>query len=173
MQVRAAWHMACTFAPFMPNAARIWPNLTQIALSFALSSACGSSHLPLGVDTDGATERPMGALPPLVAGSGFPSTTGTAGATAAWPGGTGIMNPQVTALCGNRVIESPSEACDGVNLNGATCFSLGYQGGGTLLCNPTTCTYDTIMCRMGSGWPVGSTEPDFTGEDAGVDDDAG
>lgn len=52
------------------------------------------------------------------------------------------------SICGDTVITAPTEKCDRTNLNGATCQSLGYNGGGTLLCNPTTCNYDTIMCRM-------------------------
>ena len=53
-----------------------------------------------------------------------------------------------TAICGDGVITAPNEACDNTNLNAATCASLGFNGGGTLLCNATTCNYDTIMCRM-------------------------
>jgi hypothetical protein len=52
------------------------------------------------------------------------------------------------AVCGDGMVTMPTEACDGMNLNGATCEKLGYAGGGTLACNPTNCMYDTIMCRM-------------------------
>jgi hypothetical protein len=45
--------------------------------------------------------------------------------------------------CGNGNIDG-SEQCDGANLNGSTCQSLGY-GGGTLACSGT-CTYDTSAC---------------------------
>lgn len=68
-------------------------------------------------------------------------------------GQTGSMTMPSTAaaaVCGDTVITPPNEACDRTNLNGATCQTLGYNGGGTLLCNPTTCNYDTIMCRMTS-----------------------
>lgn len=58
------------------------------------------------------------------------------------------MPAMAQAICGDGQITAPTEACDKTNLNGATCQSLGFSGGGTLLCNPTTCNYDTIMCRM-------------------------
>lgn len=51
------------------------------------------------------------------------------------------------AACGNGVID-PNEQCDGVNLNGFTCEALG-NAGGSLACDPVTCTFDTSMC-MGS-----------------------
>lgn len=60
------------------------------------------------------------------------------------------------AICGDTVITPPTESCDRTNLNGATCEKLGYNGGGTLLCNPTTCMYDTIMCRMTVGTSSGA-----------------
>jgi hypothetical protein len=62
---------------------------------------------------------------------------------------TGQNMPAVTqqAMCGDTIITEP-EKCDGNNLRGMDCRSMGYNGGGTLLCNPTTCQYDIIMCRM-------------------------
>lgn len=49
--------------------------------------------------------------------------------------------------CGNGVID-PGEQCDGTNLNGFDCTNLGYTGG-TLACDPVTCTFDTSMCESG------------------------
>jgi hypothetical protein len=46
--------------------------------------------------------------------------------------------------CGNGTIEAP-EQCDGADLGGATCISLGCPGGGTLLCT-ADCSYNTTMC---------------------------
>jgi hypothetical protein len=71
---------------------------------------------------------------------------------------TGTMTqPTMTQMstCGDGVITAPAEKCDKTNLNGASCQSLGFNGGGTLLCNPTTCLYDTIMCRMTTGGGAG------------------
>ncbi|HEV8323189.1 MAG TPA: hypothetical protein VG389_16355 [Myxococcota bacterium] len=57
------------------------------------------------------------------------------------------------AGCGNGAIEG-SEACDGANLAGATCASLGMGfDGGTLACN-ADCTYDTAACTTPGGVPT-------------------
>lgn len=52
--------------------------------------------------------------------------------------------------CGDGVI-TPPEQCDGNDLDGYTCETLGYTGGGTLACDPVTCTLDTSNCIPGSG----------------------
>lgn len=52
------------------------------------------------------------------------------------------------ARCGDGV-RAATEMCEANDLNGATCNSLGYTGGGKLECNKTTCAYDVLMCRMG------------------------
>lgn len=46
--------------------------------------------------------------------------------------------------CNNGTLDA-NEQCDGGNLNGFTCESLGNTGG-TLQCDPVTCTFDTSMC---------------------------
>jgi len=51
-----------------------------------------------------------------------------------------ISNPG----CGNGVIEG-DESCDGVNLDGASCESLNWNGGGVLSCNEN-CIFDTSNC---------------------------
>lgn len=55
--------------------------------------------------------------------------------------------------CGNGAIDM-GEQCDGANLNGFTCEQLGY-GGGTLGCDPVTCTYDTANCVPDMGGTSG------------------
>lgn len=67
--------------------------------------------------------------------------TGTGGAA-----GTQAVAPAATP-CGNGMIDQ-GEDCDGMNLNGATCVSLGFTGGGALSCDPMTCRYQTSLCRM-------------------------
>jgi hypothetical protein len=47
-------------------------------------------------------------------------------------------------VCGNGSIDD-GEQCDGGNLGGFTCVDLGYSGG-TLGCDPVTCTYDASAC---------------------------
>jgi deleted-in-malignant-brain-tumors protein 1 len=46
-------------------------------------------------------------------------------------------------VCNNGIL-TPPEQCDGANLNGASCTSLGYTGG-TLGCS-NTCQYNTSAC---------------------------
>lgn len=50
---------------------------------------------------------------------------------------------QVLGNCGNNIQEPPEE-CDGTDLDGYSCSSLGYDGG-TLSCN-TNCTRNTSSC---------------------------
>ncbi len=74
---------------------------------------------------------------------------GTGGDTAGTSGNTG----ESTAICGDGQING-LEQCDGMNLNMATCGSLG-EGTGTLNCSPT-CTYDLGMCSgAGTGGAYG------------------
>jgi len=47
-------------------------------------------------------------------------------------------------LCGDGVVDSPSEQCDRSDLGGATCTTLGFTGG-ALACD-NTCHYDTTQC---------------------------
>lgn len=61
---------------------------------------------------------------------------------------------QAPVLCGNGMLNG-SEVCDGSNLNGQTCASLGFVGG-TLACN-ASCTFNTASCTMcGNGLLNGS-----------------
>lgn len=48
-------------------------------------------------------------------------------------------------LCGNGVLD-PGEICDGAELDGETCQSQGFAGGGTLGCNSACNGYDTAGC---------------------------
>jgi hypothetical protein len=53
-----------------------------------------------------------------------------------------VPNPPTS--CGNGTIEAP-ESCDGADLGGATCTSLGFALGGSLACTGS-CGYDTSSC---------------------------
>jgi len=53
--------------------------------------------------------------------------------------------------CGNDIIEA-GEECDGINLGGASCETLGF-GGGALACAPG-CVYDPEGCVFAPGVPV-------------------
>lgn len=65
-----------------------------------------------------------------------------------------------TASCGNGIIESPEE-CDGANLAGASCTSLGFAGGGTLACRPD-CRFDTSRCSSTTGPVCGNNKAEGT-----------
>ncbi len=65
---------------------------------------------------------------------------------------TSMCDRQREWVCGNN-IRDPNEQCDGVDLVHETCMSLGFYAG-TLLCDPATCTYNTVMCEQ-SGWDCG------------------
>lgn len=53
------------------------------------------------------------------------------------------VSVEVTSICGNDSVEG-DEQCDGSDLGGQTCVSLGYYGG-TLACK-ADCTFDTSGC---------------------------
>lgn len=75
--------------------------------------------------------------------SGGSTSGSTSGSTGPGPDETGGTGP-VIGGCGNGTIDQ-NEQCDGQNLNGFTCESLGNTGG-TLLCDAVTCTFDTSLC---------------------------
>jgi hypothetical protein len=92
---------------------------------------------------DGTTEVAEGSVSAT-------STTGGADTTAADSSsttGTGTGN------CGNGVIDA-GEQCDGANLQGFDCQSLGLNGG-TLACDAMMCTFDTSMCSSTTGGTSG------------------
>ena len=72
------------------------------------------------------------------------STTSTTGPDSS-SGGDESTGPVI--LCGNAMIDAPEE-CDGQNLNGADCKSLGFTGG-TLVCT-SQCIFDKAMCTSPS-----------------------
>lgn len=55
-----------------------------------------------------------------------------------------LYNKAACTYCGDGVRNGP-EACEGVDLGGATCQSLGFTGGGALKC-ALNCTHDTSSC---------------------------
>lgn len=79
--------------------------------------------------------------------SGVPETTGPDSSSGDPTNQT--TDPTDPAKCGNGAIDG-NEQCDGQNLNGFTCEALG-NAGGTLQCDPVTCTFDTQLCEGGGG----------------------
>ncbi|GIW66877.1 MAG: hypothetical protein KatS3mg095_0775 [Candidatus Parcubacteria bacterium] len=68
----------------------------------------------------------------------------------------------VPGVCGNNIKE-PGEECDGSDLGGQNCVSLGYSGG-TLTCN-SNCTFNTSQCTIqppaGGGGGGGGYVPSY------------
>jgi hypothetical protein len=85
-------------------------------------------------------------------GDGDPTTTtGDGDGDPTTTTGDGDPNP----VCGNATVDD-GEQCDGGNLNGFSCTDLGYSGG-TLACDPVTCTYDASGCVNDGGTTGGTT----------------
>ena len=74
-------------------------------------------------------------------------TTGSPGTTTTGDNTTGVGTTGNPVGCGDGAING-NEQCDGANLNGFTCEALG-NAGGTLQCDPVTCTFDTQLCEVG------------------------
>lgn len=86
----------------------------------------------------------------------YPSTGNADGGTAGNESNAGDSGTDgsLGSVCGNGVVEA-GEHCDGDNLNGHTCASLG-MGGGTLLCS-AACLFDASLCEsMNAGYGDGS-----------------
>jgi hypothetical protein len=78
------------------------------------------------------------------------STGGVDDTAGPGPGTTGpVAEEGPVGNCGNGVIDA-GEQCDGADLQGFDCASLGLNGG-TLACDPMMCTFDTSMCSSTTG----------------------
>jgi len=66
-------------------------------------------------------------------------------------------------MCGNGIVEG-DEDCDGTNLNGKTCATVGTgYTGGVLKCNTSTCKFDLSGCtgyKCGDSFPQGDEQCD-------------
>ncbi|RAL20737.1 hypothetical protein DL240_15580 [Lujinxingia litoralis] len=60
--------------------------------------------------------------------------------------GRGHTHGHQDSACGDDTINQSDEACDGADLNGQSCLTLGYDGG-TLTCS-SACTFDTSACTV-------------------------
>lgn len=144
---------------------------TALAMSFVLLVACGKD-----VEDPGFTASASGTMTTAgtstsdgedtsgsasmtttdASASASASTTTSADATTDDPsaGTTGpTSDTDSGGGCGDGAI-SPGEQCDGADLQGFTCMSLGLNGG-TLACDPVMCTFDTSMCMSTSGGTSG------------------
>jgi hypothetical protein len=102
-------------------------NLFIVISALALLAGCGiRSGLPIG-------DAGVDAAPEAI-DEGDEGAAGSAGSESS-------TEPEV--LCGNGIIDD-KEQCDGDNLEGETCLSLG-EGEGQLNCGPA-CLFDVSMC---------------------------
>lgn len=63
------------------------------------------------------------------------------------------------SVCGNEIVEG-GEDCEGSDLGGKTCISLGYSGG-TLSCD-IACSFDTTNCLAPTPTPTPTSTPTST-----------
>lgn len=76
---------------------------------------------------------------------------------------TGATTPgQAASVCGNGVAED-QEQCDGQDLKGMTCATLGMGDASALLGCNSRCMFDTFMCFQGGTMSTGGTGAGGTG----------
>ncbi len=71
-------------------------------------------------------------------------------------------------VCGDGMAEPPGEECDGADLMGEDCMSLGFAGGGVLACDGA-CAFDTTGCIAGMGGTCCSPHAGMGCEDPGCE----
>lgn len=133
----------------------------SVVLSFALACTFDSTGLDSTTAVAGPGSNP-GSSGAATTGSGEVDTTQADASTEATSAGTSDSGSGTASaseatsqgpLCGNGVID-PGEACDGAELGGASCMSLGHAEG-ALLCG-AMCQYDEQQCSSpgcGDGTP--------------------
>jgi len=122
---------------------------SQSASASESSSGGASSSSGVASSSGGTTETPTSTGDSSTGdpSTSSPTTDPTTGTATTGDGTTSGTTTGNQGGCGNGSIEG-NEQCDGANLNGFTCEALG-NAGGTLQCDPVTCTFDTQMCDVG------------------------
>lgn len=135
----------CADDPQEPNAFQTQGN-TTVSDEAGTDTGAPVPDMPNTGDGDGDPTTTTGD------GDGDPTTTtGDGDGDPTTTTGDGDPNP----VCGNATVDD-GEQCDGGNLNGFSCADLGYSGG-TLACDPVTCTYDASGCVNDGGTTGGTT----------------
>ncbi len=128
------------------------------------SAPTGSSAVSTGEGPGGTT------VTTVTTGDGGAgsTTTGDGGGTVATTtDGPGPTSTVAGVTCGDGEVNG-DELCDGDDLNGATCASLGYNGNGTVAC--VDCAFDVGGCvKCGNG----DIDPGEDCDDGGVDSEDG
>lgn len=142
--------LACAVEPDPPNA---FMTVGASAGTQTTTAGTASETGDGSMDTDAPQDLPGDGDGD--AGDGDPTTgDGDADPTT----GDGDADPTTDsgdAECGNAAIDD-GEQCDGGNLGGFSCVDLGYSGG-TLGCDPVTCTYDASACMTDMGGSSGTS----------------
>lgn len=127
----------------------------------ALAVACsddGSDGIDTNADSSDMmtdTGAPLADLPDTDDSGAEGAEGAEGGAEGGADGGEGGADDDMgTQTCGDGMVDE-GEHCDGDDLDGSACADLGYAGG-TLACDPMTCTFDTSAC-MGGGSEGGGT----------------
>jgi hypothetical protein len=111
-----------------------------------LADACALSMMDR-LDTLARDLATLRAGPSTTTTATSPATSSTA-ATGTLPVPTTTTATTTTTsvpTCGNGRLD-PGEQCDGTNLFGRTCLTLGFHGGGQLMCKD--CLFDNHDCRF-------------------------
>lgn len=106
--------------------------------AFMSSTGTGESSSSSEASSADATSAMVDMSSSTTATTTTATTTSTTTTTATTTGG---------GMCGNGTVDT-GEQCDSSNLNGFSCVDLGFAGG-TLACDPVTCTYDSSNCTTG------------------------
>jgi len=87
---------------------------------------------------------------PEAEGESDASSTGDASSTSSTDeGSSSTSTGSPPSNCGNGSIDA-GEQCDGTDLQGFDCVSIGLAGG-NISCDPVTCTLDTSQCEGAGG----------------------
>lgn len=96
--------------------------------------------------TTGPIDPTTGGNVSMTQGSGGDTSTGDGMATGTASSGGDSTTGAAGPVCGDEVAE-PGEECDGTDLAGLSCADVdAMYTGGTLACDPMTCTFDVSGC---------------------------
>ncbi|MFH2010352.1 MAG: hypothetical protein ABI333_27385, partial [bacterium] len=123
---------------------------------------CGTGVVDAGEDCDGVN---LNGQDCTTLGLGFTGGTLACGAGCGWD----TSQCEVPVDCGNGVVDL-GETCDGANLAGQDCSTLGLGfTGGALACNPGCNDFDTTGCTGGPSCGDGSVDTPEVCDGANLD----
>lgn len=133
------------------------PTTTSMSMSATVSSTAETAGTGETLNTTGTTGTTDGTATTdqaaTTTGNPLTGAGATDGISSTEGGTTGEDSATGSAVCGDGIV-SPGEQCDGLNLQGFTCATLGL-GMGILTCDPFTCSFDWTMCESFPGMTEG------------------